>query len=283
MDAAQWPQGIGLSNNPVEAPRSQATTEKKPRPQKAQAVNCPRCNSTNTKFCYYNNYNLSQPRYFCKTCRRYWTEGGTLRNVPVGGGSRKNKRSISTSTTSSSSSLSKKPIIPDLSMPSFSRLPHQNPKITHHGSSQDLNLAYPPMSSNNYSSFSSLVSLQPNPNNMDFLKNEIPSSKGLHTFMSMPISDSNSSMYSSGGIPLHAFKPNLNFSLDGFDNHQNVFGSNLSSGAQDTNEKIFLPPSPLDDLKQVSSTTQFEQHRGQGGQDTNNGGYWNGMYGGYSW
>ncbi|XP_023520221.1 dof zinc finger protein 1-like [Cucurbita pepo subsp. pepo] len=54
--------------------------------------NCPRCDSSNTKFCYYNNYSLSQPRYFCKSCRRYWTHGGTLRNVPIGGGSRKPKR-----------------------------------------------------------------------------------------------------------------------------------------------------------------------------------------------
>ncbi|XP_073300830.1 uncharacterized protein [Primulina huaijiensis] len=53
---------------------------------------CPRCDSGNTKFCYYNNYSLSQPRYFCKSCRRYWTHGGALRNVPVGGGFRKNKR-----------------------------------------------------------------------------------------------------------------------------------------------------------------------------------------------
>ncbi|KAG6391987.1 hypothetical protein SASPL_146189 [Salvia splendens] len=53
---------------------------------------CPRCDSANTKFCYYNNYSLSQPRYFCKACRRYWTHGGTLRNVPVGGGCRKAKR-----------------------------------------------------------------------------------------------------------------------------------------------------------------------------------------------
>ncbi|XP_059626737.1 dof zinc finger protein DOF2.1-like [Cornus florida] len=68
--------------------------EKKPRPQE-QALKCPRCESTNTKFCYYNNYSLSQPRYFCKSCRRYWTKGGTLRNVPVGGGCRKNKRSSS--------------------------------------------------------------------------------------------------------------------------------------------------------------------------------------------
>ncbi|XP_047949353.1 dof zinc finger protein DOF1.6-like [Salvia hispanica] len=53
---------------------------------------CPRCDSTNTKFCYYNNYSLSQPRYYCKSCRRYWTHGGTLRNVPIGGGCRKSKR-----------------------------------------------------------------------------------------------------------------------------------------------------------------------------------------------
>ncbi|XP_057503877.1 dof zinc finger protein DOF1.2-like [Actinidia eriantha] len=59
------------------------------------APNCPRCASQNTKFCYYNNYSLSQPRYFCKACRRYWTKGGSLRNVPVGGGCRKNRRASS--------------------------------------------------------------------------------------------------------------------------------------------------------------------------------------------
>ncbi|CAI9097590.1 OLC1v1034059C1 [Oldenlandia corymbosa var. corymbosa] len=53
---------------------------------------CPRCGSSNTKFCYYNNYSLTQPRYFCKGCRRYWTKGGSLRNVPVGGGCRKTRR-----------------------------------------------------------------------------------------------------------------------------------------------------------------------------------------------
>ncbi|KAL9396016.1 hypothetical protein Peur_010269 [Populus x canadensis] len=59
------------------------------------APNCPRCASPNTKFCYYNNYSLSQPRYFCKGCRRYWTKGGSLRNVPVGGGCRKYRRARS--------------------------------------------------------------------------------------------------------------------------------------------------------------------------------------------
>ncbi|EOA15798.1 hypothetical protein CARUB_v10007153mg [Capsella rubella] len=53
---------------------------------------CPRCHSDNTKFCYFNNYRKSQPRYNCKNCRRHWTHGGALRNVPIGGGSRKIKK-----------------------------------------------------------------------------------------------------------------------------------------------------------------------------------------------
>ncbi|KAL8111148.1 dof zinc finger protein DOF5.4-like [Apium graveolens] len=67
-----------------------------------QALKCPRCDSLNTKFCYYNNYNLSQPRFYCKACRRYWTKGGVLRNVPVGGGIRKAKRSSKTKKSSTS-------------------------------------------------------------------------------------------------------------------------------------------------------------------------------------
>ncbi|XVF40467.1 hypothetical protein PTKIN_Ptkin01aG0115900 [Pterospermum kingtungense] len=71
-----------------------ASQEEQPQQQQQQqqALKCPRCDSSNTKFCYYNNYSLSQPRHFCKACKRYWTRGGTLRNVPVGGGCRKNKR-----------------------------------------------------------------------------------------------------------------------------------------------------------------------------------------------
>ncbi|GER45843.1 Dof zinc finger protein [Striga asiatica] len=58
---------------------------------------CPRCNSTDTKFCYFNNYNVNQPRHLCRNCQRYWTAGGTMRNVPVGAGRRKNKCSSSNS------------------------------------------------------------------------------------------------------------------------------------------------------------------------------------------
>jgi len=32
---------------------------------------CPHCNSMDIKFCYYNNYNIKQPRHFCKSCQRY--------------------------------------------------------------------------------------------------------------------------------------------------------------------------------------------------------------------
>ena len=85
--------GPGENNN-----NTTTTMEsRKARPQ--EKVNCPICNSTNTKFCYYNNYSLTQPRYFCKGCRRYWTQGGILRNVPVGGSSHYKKTSHSTRKT----------------------------------------------------------------------------------------------------------------------------------------------------------------------------------------
>ncbi|KAH9607782.1 hypothetical protein KSS87_022431, partial [Heliosperma pusillum] len=70
-------------------------------------LKCPRCESNNTKFCYYNNYSLTQPRHFCKTCRRYWTRGGALRNVPVGGGCRRNKRTSSNNSNSNNNNNNK--------------------------------------------------------------------------------------------------------------------------------------------------------------------------------
>ncbi|XP_058206228.1 dof zinc finger protein DOF4.6-like isoform X2 [Rhododendron vialii] len=123
------------------------TEMRKPiRPQKEQALNCPRCNSTNTKFCYYNNYSLSQPRYFCKSCRRYWTEGGSLRNVPVGGGSRINHKK---------SSSSKNNLPHDLTPPTnSSHSAIQNPKF-HQG--QDLNLTCLPPNTSDHNT------IYPNP------------------------------------------------------------------------------------------------------------------------
>ncbi|XP_010515404.1 PREDICTED: dof zinc finger protein DOF3.4-like [Camelina sativa] len=78
-----------------------------PNTEQQEQLPCPRCDSNNTKFCYYNNYNFSQPRHFCKGCRRYWTHGGTLRDIPIGGGTRKGaKRSRTCSSSNSASSVS---------------------------------------------------------------------------------------------------------------------------------------------------------------------------------
>ncbi|KAE8689510.1 Dof zinc finger protein DOF5.3 [Hibiscus syriacus] len=102
-DGVGWNQGHSLLQAAQTTGLTKASSMKRRREQNQQPeseppLNCPRCDSSNTKFCYYNNYNKSQPRYFCKTCKRHWTKGGTLRNVPVGGG-RKNKR-IKTSAAS---------------------------------------------------------------------------------------------------------------------------------------------------------------------------------------
>ncbi|KAL4574231.1 hypothetical protein LXL04_021057 [Taraxacum kok-saghyz] len=88
------------SKNPTkkENPATNSNSNSEEKPQKPDKIlPCPRCNSMDTKFCYYNNYNVNQPRHFCKNCQRYWTAGGSMRNTPVGSGRRKNKSSSSTS------------------------------------------------------------------------------------------------------------------------------------------------------------------------------------------
>ncbi|CAH8321106.1 unnamed protein product [Eruca vesicaria subsp. sativa] len=92
------PHGVITGVLPPPPPTTTNTNEKQ------EQLPCPRCESTNTKFCYYNNYNFSQPRHFCKSCRRYWTHGGTLRDIPVGGGTRKTAKRSRTSSSSPSSS-----------------------------------------------------------------------------------------------------------------------------------------------------------------------------------
>ncbi|XP_026656971.2 dof zinc finger protein DOF3.6 isoform X2 [Phoenix dactylifera] len=132
-------------------------------PQPEPALKCPRCDSTNTKFCYFNNYSLSQPRHFCKTCRRYWTRGGALRNVPVGGGCRRNKRTKSSGssskstttaanadrqvagTTSSSSTATSGggAILPNFPQPTqFPFMSSLHPTLTDYSSASDLGLSF---------------------------------------------------------------------------------------------------------------------------------------------
>ncbi|KAI4355264.1 hypothetical protein L6164_004054 [Bauhinia variegata] len=248
--------------------------EKTARPQ--EQLNCPRCNSTNTKFCYYNNYSLTQPRYFCKTCRRYWTEGGSLRNVPVGGGSRKNKKVTPASSSSSSAAASSK--VPDLNPPSISTISSQNPKM--HGG-QDLNLAFPAMDEyhgmsqyiempkleNGNSSHQSPSSAPASLSALELLRSGM-ASRGLNPYIPSMMPNSNT-LYPSG-FPMQEIKPNLGFSVDQ--------GLGNRSGVQENSGRLLFP---FGDMKQLSgNNTQVEQNKEQGNSST---GYWTGMIGEGSW
>ncbi|KAI7753421.1 hypothetical protein M8C21_022808 [Ambrosia artemisiifolia] len=270
------------NNNNLSKPSS--SFERRVRPQKAAAVNCPRCDSTNTKFCYYNNYSFSQPRYFCKSCRRYWTEGGTLRNIPVGGGSRKNKRSSSSSSsssTTSSSSYSSK--LPDLVIPTLSTaVRSQNPRIYH---DQDLNLGFI-SSTNNFKNVSEFFQVP----NFDATRNSgtrgslvhrlCPTESaqlsslepliGIATNSFVPISNS---VYTPQGellIPIPEFKiPSLGFSLDGM-------GSGVGG-----DERILFP---FEEVKTGTTSTSHDGRQSKDVQNCDSNGFWNGMMGsGGSW
>ncbi|GMI82362.1 hypothetical protein HRI_001905500 [Hibiscus trionum] len=106
-DGLGWSQSL-LQAQTLELPKAMKRQHPQNQQQsEADPLKCPRCDSTNTKFCYYNNYNKSQPRHFCKACKRHWTKGGTLRNVPVGGG-HKNKRLKTSNTNTASGAISGK-------------------------------------------------------------------------------------------------------------------------------------------------------------------------------
>lgn len=45
---------------------------------------CPRCNSKNTKFCYYNNYNIKQPRYYCRVSETAGSDASTTTHIRTG-------------------------------------------------------------------------------------------------------------------------------------------------------------------------------------------------------
>lgn len=309
MEEIVVPSTTNSTNNPSKPSSSSSSFERRVRPQKAAAhVNCPRCDSTNTKFCYYNNYSLSQPRYFCKTCRRYWTEGGTLRNIPVGGGSRKNKRSSSSSTSLSHSSVSKK--LPDLFVPPASTsVLSQNLRIHHHHHGhygQDLNLGFP--SSNNFKNVSEFLQV---PNFDHGTRNTSSSasttsssattasaqlsalelltgittrgSTTINSFMPIPIPDPNS-VYSPSGqlmIPMPEFKiPSLSFSLDGMASGGSGYGNSLHES--NTGGTLLFP---FEELKTNTPTTHEDpNHVGQTrDQNGDSNGFWNGMLGGGSW
>ncbi|KAH6774598.1 DNA binding with one finger 4.7 [Perilla frutescens var. frutescens] len=59
--------------------------------QPQNPLQCPRCGSLDTRFRYYNNNSHTQPRHYCRTCKRQWTVGGKLRLIPIGGNTRNGK------------------------------------------------------------------------------------------------------------------------------------------------------------------------------------------------
>ncbi|CAH8314201.1 unnamed protein product [Eruca vesicaria subsp. sativa] len=309
MDTAQWPQEIVVKpleeivTNTCPTPQpsqlqqpppigAAGGAERKARPEKDQAINCPRCNSTNTKFCYYNNYSLTQPRFFCKGCRRYWTEGGSLRNIPVGGGSRKNKRSHSSSISSSdisniNHSGSTQPAIKKhhsdqhhhlISM-SPQGLTSQKPKFLE-TTQQDLNLGFPPhglirtnftdlmhnIGNNNKltnnplllsSSCSATSAMATSP--LDFIRNN-NSNNGNSSFMGFPVHNQDPT---SGGFsmqdhykPSHSNTTLLGFSLDHHRNTDFPGGFQRGEGGEGGDDVNGRPLFPFEDLKlPVSSSS----------------------------
>ncbi|XP_023728376.1 dof zinc finger protein 1 [Lactuca sativa] len=295
MDAAQWSEGLGVVKSMEE--------KKSIRPQKPQALNCPRCNSAHTKFCYYNNYSLSQPRYFCKTCRRYWTEGGSLRNVPVGGGSRRNKRSSSSSSSavpSAAASISKNQHQMMMAPPAQSMITPQNPSsktmilgqgIGSQGQGgQDLNLGYTNISLQ-------FGSLPFNPNTTSTSSTQFSAME----FLKSGFADPREVMMNSLPNTMIMNSPaGLNFSLDGFENgggnyhhhpqgggsgvsnHQATMSTITTTAGTSANARVLFP---FEDLKPISTSNSdlLEATRGQGESSS---GYWgtgSGGLGGGSW
>ncbi|KAK6804683.1 hypothetical protein RDI58_002467 [Solanum bulbocastanum] len=283
METTQWstPEEIGV----VKSSMGAEIMNKKVRPVKDGAINCPRCDSLNTKVCYYNNYSLTQPRYFCKTCRRYWTEGGTLRNVPVGGGSRKNKR------LSSSYSSQK---VPDLNPNTTSHVTarHQNPNNIVIGSNQDLTLGFRTVPQDHHTPFHGVIPQFLELPKMDGSNNHLGSStqisalellrtgiasSGFTSFISSASTPDLNALYNSG-FPFQEVKPSA-----GSTDHAASLSNNYSSGGPGGLENgsgagIMFP---LGGLKQLSSTNQpHHQTKGQENNNSTAGLYWNGMLSG---
>ncbi|XP_004244646.1 dof zinc finger protein DOF4.6-like isoform X1 [Solanum lycopersicum] len=221
MDTSQWPQGIVVKTmEEMKIPKN--TNTRKIRPQQQQndeaLKNCPRCNSTNTKFCYYNNYSLSQPRFFCKNCRRYWTDGGSLRNIPIGGVSRKSKKS-------SSINIMKNNII----SPKVQDIINNN---NNKGVNQDLNLDF----SSDFKIISELIQV---PNNNSFMP-------------IMPnISDPNSIYLFSSNLD-HGLIGSSSISDGGYECNNIIQDLQVCTSTTTSGGILF----PFEDLKQVSNTSE---------------------------
>ncbi|AQK65537.1 Cyclic dof factor 2 [Zea mays] len=122
QSSSNWTEIVDADDDPKKHSDGDAARQREKLREPDKVLPCPRCNSADTKFCYFNNYNAKQPRHFCKRCQRYWTAGGAMRNVPVGAGRRKNKNAAAshshllhrTTTTANGAMLSFAPPGPGL-------------------------------------------------------------------------------------------------------------------------------------------------------------------------
>ncbi|GER36617.1 Dof-type zinc finger DNA-binding family protein [Striga asiatica] len=279
MDSSQWTQEFGMTKSMGEVTRPTTLMEKKGGmrpPQKEQSPNCPRCHSTNTKFCYYNNYSLTQPRYLCKTCRRYWTEGGTLRNVPVGGGSRKHKKTIPNSSDHQMPFSSQKFDLNPPTIPHFPITHHQqNPKIP--DQARDLNLGFHhhdyahaalPPNFLDYPKVEGKDVISPPSAQLSFVRS------GNNMMNSFFPNNSNNNNNNNNGLfgPGFMFQECKPFSVDGI-----VSGpSGYASSKPPVEETLMFN---LGETKRESSTSEADQEKGSN-ENNNCNGFWNGMLGG---
>ncbi|CAN8325746.1 unnamed protein product [Cochlearia groenlandica] len=311
MDTSQWPQEIIVkpleeivtNTNPKPQPpqrqqplasRAVGEAERKARPETDQAINCPRCNSTNTKFCYYNNYSLTQPRFFCKSCRRYWTQGGSLRNIPVGGGSKKNKRSSYDST----SNISNNHLLP--TQPHTKK--HLSDNLMSMSQQQDLNLGFQPhgLIRTNFTDLINNIgnnnnNKATNTNNNPFLGTSCPATSAMtmttsSSFTGFEVHNNNNQEGFS--MQDHHYKPcNTSTTLLGFSLDHNSNGFQGGGGGDDddvSGRQLF----PFDDLKlpvssSLASINNIVNDNQKGGNSSDgaatSAGYWSGMLSGGSW
>ncbi|XP_038898545.1 dof zinc finger protein DOF3.4-like [Benincasa hispida] len=109
---------------------------------------------------------FSSPRHFCKNCRRYWTKGGALRNIPVGGGTRKNsKRAVAATVKRPPSSSSS----PSLTNPNPITVPDHNP-IRGYGGGLDIAGSFSSLLASNGQFGNLLEGVDPNQSEMKMVE-----------------------------------------------------------------------------------------------------------------
>ncbi|KAJ8444692.1 hypothetical protein Cgig2_030366 [Carnegiea gigantea] len=296
MEEIATPNSSNNINPTNNNPRGQQMLERRARPQKDQNLYCPRCNSTNTKFCYYNNYSLTQPRYFCKTCRSTaapqnpkFLEGQDLNLAfPIQG------------------------IFHP--MEHHHHHHHQFPKIegTNSTNNENIHGNIPTTTAITTTNASCGGNSSTPLSALELLRTGIASRGSLGSFLPMPMAmvDSSTIYPSSALMPnLQEFKPNMGSSVlqsrsdnpPHHDNHHgsdnNMMGSGASTNGGGGGARLLFPFADMNKLASSTTTTTTEHHEADDQSRTRNDdhhhhnnnhhqgptGYWTGMLGGGAW